>query len=221
MQGSQNPFKRERFGNLKRENKSGDEDLRYHAEVHETKRQRVITSILLDLYLMAAAKMFAPGTSVKLQRGVAHDPDGGREDKVETAHCAPQQIMLGTRRPQEILRLKFPQRAETVDSFFNEDDILPANFNEADSLAEDHGLREGFRFACQTAIFSAQTDGKMRYETVAVGVETAYALYETPARAAYQNALKELRDNSFFRLPPKEDKNTASKSKSSASTTST
>ena len=206
MQGSQNPFKTERFGNLKRENKASSEDLRYHAEVHEAKRQRVIASILLDLYLMAAKKMFTPGTSVKLQRAVAHDPDGGRGETFEIAHCVPQQIILGTRLPQDILRLKSPDQAGELDSFFTESDYLPANYNEADSRAEDYGLREGFRFACQTSVFIAQTNNSMNFESVAVAVKTAYALYETRAGAAFEIALKELRDKFTFRLPPKEDK---------------
>lgn len=205
MTNAQNPFKLERFGNIKK-TREQEFDLKYHAMMHETNRQHVVASILLELYLMAAKGFIRQGSAVKLQRAVAQELSGAKQQATEPAHCMPRQILIGTQTPQNILQDAFPSRALVVDSFFSLTDFLPANFHQADLLASDNGLREGFRFACQTVIFKAQLLNKMEYETVAVSVKSTYALYETRAHEAFLASLKMLKDKFQFRLPPKEDK---------------
>lgn len=205
MTSAQNPFKVERFGNIKR-SREQEFDLKHHAMKHEMNRQHVVVSILLELYLMAASDFIRPGVAVKLQRAVAQELAGAKEAASEPAHCAPRQVIIGTRLPQEILETYFPERAQTVDSFFALNELLPANFNQADLLAGDNGLREGFRFACQTVIFKAHLMREMNYEMVSVAIKSTYALYETHAQDAFQKSHKYLKSKFKFRLPPKEDK---------------
>lgn len=205
MTNTQNPFKLERFGNIK-SSQASEFDLKYHATTHEDKRQRIVATILLDLYLMAAIDLIPTGTAIKLQRAVAQDLGGAKEATTEAAHCTPRQVMLGTETPQAILQSVLPHRAPVVDAFFAETDHLPANFNQSNLRAEENGLREGFRFACQTAVFAGQRSGALKYANVSVAVKNAYAMYETRVHTAFQLSLKQLNDKFQFRLPPKEDK---------------
>ena len=93
-------------------------DTKNRAITHELNRQRVITQILLDLYCMAVVGLIDKDGRVVLKGAGSQNLIGSKTDKTEAAHCAPRQIIVGGRRPQDILFTHFPERALALDSLF-------------------------------------------------------------------------------------------------------
>lgn len=180
--------------------------LKERAENHEMHRQRVISMILLDLYLMATKKIIPVGSMVSAHQAISQSLSGSEKDKSQAAHCAPRQIIIGTQSPQELLYISFPERGFALDALFGETDILPANFNRADSRAERNGLAEGFRNACLTVITDAHIKGKMDSQTASVAVRAAYSGYEVRAHEAFQISIDRLKNKLKIKQTPSDER---------------
>lgn len=180
--------------------------LKERAENHEMNRQRVISKILLDLYLMATKKIIPVGSMVSAHRAVSQSLSGSEKDKSQATHCAPRQIIIGTQSPQELLYIAFPERGFALDALFGETDILPANFNKADSRAERNGLAEGFRNACLTVITDAHIKGKMETHAAQIAVRAAYSGYEVRAHEAFQISIDRLKDKLKIKQLPADER---------------
>ncbi len=161
-------------------------DLRRRGETHELNRQRVISSILLELYIMATVGIIKKDKIVTVKRALSQNLRGGQKDMTEAAHCCPRQVMIGDKTPTEILQTAFPERAFVVNAFFAESDILPANFNKADTRAESNGLSNGFRTACHFVIADAHYRGKLIPLNVSTSVRQAFSQYLDQADDAFR-----------------------------------
>ncbi len=167
-------------------------DIENRAVTHELNRQRVITQILLDLYCMVVVGLIPDGGRVELKGAGSQSLSGSKKDGTEAAHCAPRQILIGARRPQDILFEHFPERGFALNTLFAETDILPANFNKADSRAERNGLKDGFRLACQSILAVANLGGKLEHQNALAEIKKAYAIYRNRANDSFDDSIARL-----------------------------
>lgn len=175
-------------------------DLRKRGEKHELNRQRVVSSVLLELYIMAVAGIIPKDRLLTVKRAVSQNLRGSQKDMTEAAHCCPRQVMIGDKTPTEYLQTAFPERAFVVNAFFAESDILPANFNKADSRAENNGLSDGFRDACHFVVADAHYQGKMIPLNVSTAVRQAFSIYKKCAEDAYRVSCERLEDKLRFNV---------------------
>ena len=163
------------------------------AEVHESNRQRVVAKVLVDLYLMTVQGMVNRSLPLTVSGAESQSLSGSRSRETEAAHCAPRQLYIGTVRMQDVLQLSFPERGLAVAALFGETDILPKNFNKADSRAEGCGMAEGFRFAAERIVFIAAADGAMDKDRLTIAVKSAHAFYRQAATNALMTSLTQLK----------------------------
>lgn len=175
-------------------------DLRKRGEKHELNRQRVVSSILLELYVMATAGIIPKGRLLTVKRAISQNLHGSQKDMTEAAHCCPRQVMIGDKTPTEYLQTVFPERAFVVNAFFAESDILPSNFNKADTRAENNGLSNGFRDACHFVVADAHYHGKMIPLNVATAVRQAFSIYQKSAEDAFRVSCERLEDKLRFSI---------------------
>lgn len=168
--------------------------LRDRAVTHETNRQRVVGSLLLDLYIMAILGIIPLNSLISLRGANMQSLTGSSANMTQAAHCAPRQLYIGAETPQIILRRVFPERAWAMDILFAETDILPSNFNICDSRAEHYGLSEAFRRACQNVISTARLETKPDISLILISMRNAFAVYQALAAEAYRNSIKKLDD---------------------------
>lgn len=175
--------------------------LRERAETHERNRQRVVLSILIDVHLMALTGYAKPTQALGLRGAISQSLEGNAADSSAAAHCAPRQLLIGIRPPQDILfnplsgdLAPIPERAYAVDVLFAETDILPVNFNIADSRAERLGLNDGFLRACKYIIKAGHLGGKLTAASILTIGENAFAIYKEESRRAFKAAADRLRE---------------------------
>lgn len=166
--------------------------LRERAVTHENNRQRVVVSILLDLHLMALSKLIEPAAAIGLRGAVAQNLEGHEGDAA--AHCAPRQLIINGRPPQEILAQKMPERAWALDVLFGETDVLPVNFNICDSRAERRGLNDAFLNGCRQAIQAGPHGGEKSAQAISTAVRAAFDKYKSDAKIAFQSSVTRLKD---------------------------
>lgn len=103
----------------------------------------------------------------------------------QAAHVLPGQVMVDGRYPW--LYFKDITRARTLQSLFAEVRALPANFNKADSAAENKGLTEAFRAAAEYVLRGhapLRQDIAEAYRTLWIpGARAAYAAAEEQKRS--------------------------------------
>ncbi len=177
--------------------------VRDRAQWHETRRQRVIASILLELHLMAAT-----GIIPKSARGFTlikarwQDALGAEDKETQLANCAPRQLVIHSREPQELLRKILPDRSDFLRRNFNKTDTLPTSFNTSDSLCENKGLVDGFRIACVAVIASGhETVGELNLDRVSVQVKNAFDLYKSKAKDVFFTCTSILGEKLTFPKP--------------------
>lgn len=165
-------------------------DLPGRAMQHEFNRQRVVTALLLNLHILAVKKITPQNSLLSWRGAISQSLEG--HDGNQAAHCAPRQILIFSQTPSEILSKVFPERAYVIDCLFAETDILPANFNRADSRAERHGLNDGFLRACQWVVNTGQHAENMLANLLISAVQEAYSIYKKAAAVAFRESLAEL-----------------------------
>lgn len=180
-------------------------DIRKRGEMHELNRQRVISSILLELYVMATVGIIPKDRLLTVKRAVSQNLRGSEKDMTEAAHCCPRQVMIGDKTPTELLQTAFPERAFVVNAFFAESDILPANFNKSDSRAESNGLSDGFRKACQFVVADAHYHGKLIPLNTATAVRTGFSLYKDFAQDAFRISCERLENKLQFNVTKQDE----------------
>lgn len=167
-------------------------DLESRAATHEQNRQRAVAKVLVDLYCMVVKDFVSPNLPIGISGAASQSLSGSVSSETEAAHCIPRQLIIGTRRLQDLLQARIPERALAVSALFGEADILPQNFNKADSRAEKCGLDEALRFAAESLVFDARSAGSLETEKLSMSVRTAFSVYRTRATAAFRTALLEL-----------------------------
>jgi hypothetical protein len=174
--------------------------MRERAETHERNRQRVVLSILLDIHLMALAGYVKEHDLLGLRGAVSQNLEGRADDATAAAHCVPRQLLIAIRTPQDILLNPLtahlppiPERSFALNVLFAETDILPVNFNIADSRAERMGLNAAFLRACKYTIQAAHIGGQMTAASILTFAANAFAIYKDEARLAFRAASERLR----------------------------
>lgn len=157
---------------------------------HETNRQRVVGSVLLELHIMMIAGFIENKELLRLGKAASQNTTGNKDDSTEAAHCIPRQIRIGTDTLQDILFRVFPERSWAVGAMFGETDILPVNFNRCDSLAEKKGLEEAFRKACQYAVGFDPDFTKPDANSIFMQMQTAYSIYRNGASTSFLECLQ-------------------------------
>jgi hypothetical protein len=180
-------------------------DLRSRGQTHELNRERVVSSILRELYVMATLGIIQQYKIVSVKRAISQNLRGSKSDMTEAAHCCPRQVMIGDKTPTEILQTAFPERAFVLNAFFAESDILPANFNKADTRAEGNGLSNGFRAACNFIIKDAHYKGKLEYEPLMTAVRTAYSIFKEASEDAFRVSIERLESKLRFNVTKKDE----------------
>lgn len=175
-------------------------DLRKRAERHELNRERVVSSIMLELYVMATKGIIPKDRLLTVKRAVSQNLRGNQKDMTEAAHCCPRQVMIGDKTPTELLQTAFPERAFAVNAFFAESDILPANFNKADTRAESNGLSDGFRAGCLFVISDAHYHGKLIPLNVSTAVRAGYSIFKERSIDSFRLACERLEDKLRFKV---------------------
>lgn len=175
-------------------------DLRKRADKHELNRQRVVSSVLRELYIMATIGFIQKDRILSVKRAISQNLRGSNSDMTEAAHCCPRQVMIGDQTPTELLQKAFPERAFVVNAFFAESDILPANYNKVDSRAESNGLSDGFRKACHFVVADAHHHGKLVPVNISIAVKSGYSLYKSQAQDAFRISRERLEDKMRFNV---------------------
>jgi hypothetical protein len=175
-------------------------DLKTRAVMHETNRQRVVISIMLDLHLMTLTGYIKPNAMIGLRGAISQNLEGHEGDAA--AHCAPRQVLVNSMPPQQILANppagieagRNPERGWALDALFSETDVLPVNFNICDSRAERMGLNGAFLNACRQVVASAKYGGQMKPDVVATLVSNAFDRYRSDSMVAFRAAIRRLKD---------------------------
>lgn len=162
------------------------------AATHEVARQRVVSSIFLELHLMALVKIIEENAKISMAGAYFQSLEGTEAQQTEAAHCAPRQILIGSKpadmvfkNSEDGLRLKF---------LFGETDVLPVNFNKSDSRAERNGLAEGFFKGCEYVITAAHNGGEFKNYSIVTHAATAYSIYESFAQTAFNQSILRLKE---------------------------
>jgi hypothetical protein len=149
---------------------------------------------------MAAIGIIPKDRLITVKRAVSQNLRGDQNEMTEAAHCCPRQVMIGDKTPTELLQTAFPERAFAVNAFFAESDILPANFNKADSRAESNGLSDGFRAACHFVVADAHYHGKLIPLNVSIAVRQGFSIYKERAEDAFRVSVERLEDKLRFNI---------------------
>jgi hypothetical protein len=175
-------------------------DVRKRAEKHELNRQRVVSSLLRELYIMTTLGIIKKDKLLTVKRAISQNLRGSQKNMTEAAHCCPRQVAIGDKTPTELLQTAFPERAFVVNAFFAESDLLPANYNRCDSRAESNGMSNGFREACQFVVSDAHNQGKLIPLNVSTAVRSAYSIYQDQANDAFRISRERLEDKMRFNV---------------------
>lgn len=175
-------------------------DWRKRGENHELNRERVVSSILLELYIMATIGIIPRDRLITVKRAISQNLRGSQKDMTEAAHCCPRQVMVGDKTPTELLQTAFPERAFVLNAFFAESDLLPANYNKADTRAEGNGLSNGFRAACHFVVADAHHHGKLIPLNVGTAVRTGYSIFKKQAVDAFRISAERLENKLMFNV---------------------
>ena len=159
---------------------------------HETERQRVVASIILELHMMAVIGVFKKDVKISLDGAHFQSLKGDDANATEAAHCAPRQILLNGKPADEAF-------SNAADGFrlkvmFGETDILPINFNKCDSRAERKGLAEGFQKACESSIRAGLFGGTLEPSSIAVSSVAAYSIYSHHANLAFTSSISRMKE---------------------------
>ncbi|MCO6510733.1 MAG: hypothetical protein J5I65_08060 [Aridibacter famidurans] len=168
-------------------------ELEKRAAVHEKNRERVVAKILADLFCMVKCGHVLPHEPISLGGAEAQSLRGSRTKGTEAAHCAPRQLYVGAWKMQFKLDVSFPERGLAIAALFGETDLLPANFNKADSRLEDAGMAEAFLEAAKTVVLEAPFYDSLNERAVVMAVRKSFYVYRQHTVNALNESLRQLR----------------------------
>lgn len=163
-------------------------DVKTIAAGHETNRQSVIKTLLVYLFLMSKHKMLTGSLTV----GAAEAQYLSATGVNQAAHCVPGQLFMGGTKIQALLSLSEDLEI-TLDCLFGATDDIHANFNKADTSAEDKGsgsgLGDAFGQACNEAVRAGRFARFERAWQFLPYIESAFAIYKRLGIAAFDAAI--------------------------------
>lgn len=169
-------------------------DLEKRAALHEINRQRVVAKLLSDLFCMVKCGYVKAYEPISMGGAESQSLRGTRSGGTEAAHCAPRQIFIGSWKMQYKLDTSFPERGLAIAALFGEADILPSNFNKADSRVEGSGLAEAFLEAAKTVVLEGSLGEELDERSLSMAVRKGFNVYTRHAINAFNDALKQLKD---------------------------
>lgn len=168
-------------------------DIRSAAASHEMNRERAVMNILLNIYILAGVRAIKKGDVITTTGAKYQHLSGRRADGTNAAHGSPRQIMIAGKTLQEIADGRSPDSNSfrfLLDSFGGTD-ILPVNYNKADSLAESCGLVDALLEACRLAVSNAGLRKSYR-SSLRTDVGASYGLFKSLAMEAFDLAIDSL-----------------------------
>lgn len=169
-------------------------DLEKRAALHEFHRQRVVAKILTDLYCMVSKGFVKASEPVSIGGAGEQSLKGKRSRDTQAAHCAPRQIFIGARKMQYNLDATFPERGLAIAALFGETDILPSNYNRADSRVEGSGMAVAFLESAKTVVMQASMGASFDEREISMAVRKAFAVYRQHSVKAFNSALRQLNE---------------------------
>lgn len=163
-------------------------DVRTIAIGHETNRQSVVKTIFVYLFLMSKHKMLNGSLTV----GAAEAQYLSATGVNQAAHCVPGQLFLNGVPIQRLPNLSVELEVN-LDCLFGATDDIHANFNKADSSAEDSGLRNAFGQACLQVVQRGAFAKFARAEQFLPFINNAFGFYKSLGDAAFTNSINRQR----------------------------
>ena len=165
-------------------------DVEGRATQHEFNRERTVTAVLMELFIMAVKRIVPKDSVLSLGGAVSQSLEG--TEGTHAAHCVPRQLFIKGKTASDVLRKSFPERGYVLDCLFSETDILPANFNHCDSRAERNGLNVGFLRACEISVFMGYQIDKLAISSIVGAVTENFSTFRKNASTAFQFSINRL-----------------------------
>ncbi len=167
------------------------------ATTHEIERQRTITQILLEIYMMTGFGMLDKDDKISVKGAEVQDERASGGD--QAAHYLPRQLIVNTVSLQDVAVKYSTELSNHIKALFARTEHLPANYNRADSKAETNGMDDAFRHACQLVIASspfliAGQDANDVVKNAPTFIKSAVNVYQDRAKFSFYQAIKGLED---------------------------
>ncbi len=167
------------------------------AATHEIERQRTITQLLVEIYMMTGFKMLSKDDRLTVKGAEVQDERAGGGE--QAAHYLPRQLMVNSDSIQDVAVKYSTALSNHIKALFARTERLPANYNRADSKAEMQGLDEAFRQACRFVVnsskpFSTQSHAGEAVENAPTFIKSAVNIYQLTAKTAFNKALRGLEE---------------------------
>lgn len=165
------------------------------AATHEVERQRTLTQLLLEIYLMTGFKMLDRDDKLSVKGATVQDERASGGD--QAAHYLPRQLTVNSTSLQDVAVRYSTRLSNHIKALFARTEHLPANYNRADSRAETQGLNEAFRQACVSVLetakpFSEEDNPQEAVKNASTSIKSAVNKYQVIANVAFQKAIKNL-----------------------------
>lgn len=167
------------------------------ATTHEIERQRTLTQLLLEIYMMTAFGILDKDDQLTVKGAAVQDERASGGD--QAAHYLPRQLMVNAISLQDVATRYSTALSNHIKALFARTEHLPANYNRADSKAEMQGLDEAFRQSCRAVLKASnplntgQTSNDA-VENAPTFIKSAVNIYQIYAKNAFYDALKGLED---------------------------
>lgn len=167
------------------------------ATTHEVERQRTVTQVLLEIYMMTGFKMLKRDDKLTVKGAEVQDERATGGD--QAAHYLPRQLLVNTISLQDVGIKYSTELSNHIKALFARTEHLPANYNRADSKAEMQGLDDAFREACRLVVTLANDSTGDGTAAAAVReapnlIKSAVNLYQDRAKTAFHLAVKGLEE---------------------------
>ena len=167
------------------------------ATTHEVERQRTLTQLLLEIYMMTGFGILDKDDQLTVKGAAVQDVRAGGGD--QAAHYLPRQLMVNAISLQDVAVKYSTVLSNHIKALFARTEHLPANYNRADSKAEMQGLHEAFRQSCRAVLKASNplTTGHTSNDAVENAptfIKSAINIYQIYAKTAFYDALKGLEE---------------------------
>lgn len=167
------------------------------AMTHEVERQRTITQVLLEIYMMTNFGMLKKTDVISVKGAEVQDERASGGD--QAAHYLPRQLTVNTDSLQNVAVRYSTALSDHIKALFARTEHLPANYNRADSKAETQGMDDAFRHACQLVVESSafligNQDPNDVVKNAPTFIKSAINVYQSRAKVSFYQAIKGLED---------------------------
>ena len=174
-----------------------DVHLSLTATTHEIERQRTLTQLLLEIYMMTGFGMLDKDDQFTVKGAEVQDERATGGD--QAAHYLPRQLLVNAITLQDVAVKYSTALSNHIKALFARTEHLPANYNRADSKAEMQGLHEAFRQSCRAVLKASKPIANKNSSADAVEnaptfIKSAINIYQIHAKVAFHNALKGLKE---------------------------